>query len=682
MKKSLWIAPAENIGRLRGYLLFGGVYPRLKVFQICVHPDYRLSGTARELIVTLKDFGEKWGYQTITARVASELKANNFWQKSGFHVIRTTPGRGKRRSINVYVLELDVPSLFHTGREPVSSSYDAPSLIGRSIRPLLETPSYVIDLNVFFDVVRKRGHDEAASILSSALKNEIHLFITSEFVNELKRHSIDHTNDPVLEFARRLPTLPKPPSEILNHLIGTLEVGLSKGTPKTGKRLVNDESDLIHLASCIHHRAYGFVTRDSTILRRATDFHIKHGLRIVSPMDLSDSLEDTNMNNPAKSITTGEREISVSDLDDQDRTKVERFLHDLRVDPDDMASWFTSRTAQSSSIRLVMRSTQKIIGVGVWSARPAGGRETVVRLYVDEDHPDSSRAIDYFLQYSMNLGEADRLCRLDLKIGRSQIKTRETALKRGFFARHKQGEGDYRVLSKLSFKGMVTPDNWSQFKRDFMAQTNLELPEQMLEYKDLSNMDIVLSSKEPLRQARISLSDFETLISPGILTCPGRDAVLVPIEERYANELLPQTQRLGSLFPNREAAFRLERAYFSGGGKKRLPPPGAIVVFYVSRTRKEAVAAGRVTFSDALTTTQVELNLRRQGVLRKEEIGEKANKKGEVAVFTFDNLIPFSRSIGFKDLRRMGCVGDANLVTIQPLSSESLRRIVDRASAG
>lgn len=178
IKRHLWIAPADNIGQIRGYLLFGGAYPRLRVFQICVHPDHRLSGAARELIAALKDFGEKFNYQTITARVASELEANNFWQKSGFHIIRTIPGEGNRRSINVYALELDVPSLFHSAQRSISSSYDASSLMGRSIRPLLETPSYVIDLNVFFDVVKKRNHDdEAASIISSALKNEIRLFV-------------------------------------------------------------------------------------------------------------------------------------------------------------------------------------------------------------------------------------------------------------------------------------------------------------------------------------------------------------------------------------------------------------------------------------------------------------------------------------------------------------------------
>ena len=48
-------------------------------------------------------------------------------------------------------------------------------------------------------------------------------------------------------------------------------------------------------------------------------------------------------------------------------------------------------------------------------------------------------------------------------------------------------------------------------------------------------------------------------------------------------------------------------------------------------------------------------------------------------MFTFDNLVSFPRSIVFQELKRMGCIGKANLVTMQKISHESLRRIIDRA---
>ena len=681
MKGSLWVALDGNTGNLQGYLLFGGVYPHLKIFQICIHTDYRSFGTGQRLLESVKRYGEDHGYQTISAKVASELEANRFWQKSGFQIVRQVPARTLGRTINVYVFELDVPSLLHTGRGRDSSARPSP-LLGQSIRPLLETPSYVSDLNVFFDVVRNRDDGEADHIFSAALNNRIRLFVTSEFVRELERRSRDKDDDPVLAFAKNLPTLPSPEPENLNPIIEELRIILSQGISKTGKRLVNDESDLIHLASCIHHQAYGFVTRDSAILKRATELHVKYGLRILSPIDLRESLEVENIEPSPIRVSTGEGEISVSAINDGERSNVERFLNDFGTGSYDIARFFTPITIQNPPIRLMIRSATDIIGIGSWSARPGAGREAMVSLYVDENHPDSNRAIDYILEYSMNLGDEGELSRSDFKIGRGQISAREIALKRGFSLQGGQGGDNYSVLSKVSFKGVVTKDNWPGFKRDFAEKVGIELPDRIPGYGELMNTGFVLDSGEsPLRNT-LSFFDFETAISPGMVICPGRDAVMAPIEEKYASELLPPTQRQGSLLPGKEAVFRLERAYFSGAPKGNLPSRGTIVVFYISRTRREAVAAARVTFSGTLTKTQAVLNLGRQGVLTEDEIRQKGNTKGEVSVFTFDNLVSFPRSIDYRELKQMGCIGKANLVTMQKLSPESLRRIIDRAFAG
>ena len=678
MKESLWIALDGTTGSFQGYLLFGGTYPQLKIFQICIHPDYRSSGTATKLIESLKKYGEDHDYQTISARVASELEANRLWQKSGFQIVRQVPARTRGRTINVYIFELDVPSLLHTSRSRDSSARPSP-LLGQSIRPLLETPSYVSDLNVFFDVVRNRDDGEAAHIFSAALNNQIRLFVTSEFARELERRSGDKDDDPVLEFAKKLPTLPSPKPENINPLIEKLRIILSQGTPKTGKRMVNDESDLIHLASCIHHQAYGFVTRDSAILKCATELHVQYGLRILSPIDLRESLEVENIEPSSFRVDMEESEISVSAINHGERSNVERFLNESGIGSDDIAQFFTPGTIQNPPIRLVIRSATKIIGVSSWSARPGAGKEAIVSLYVDENHPDSNRAIDYILEYSTNLGDEGELSRFDLKIGRRQIGTREIALKRGFSLQSRQGGDNYSVLSKVSFKGMVTKNNWPGFKRDFTEKTDIELPDRMPGYGELMNTGFVLNSKEDLLRKTISFFDFETAISPGMVVCPGRDAVMVPIKEQYANELLPPTQRQGSLLPSKEAILRLERAYFSKAPKGKLPSRGAIVIFYISQTRKEAVAAARVTFADPLTTTQAVLNLHRQGVLAEEEIHRMSNRKGEVSVFTFDNLILFPGNVSFQKLKQMGCIGEANLVTMQRLSHESLHRIIDQA---
>ena len=267
MKGGLWIAVDQTKRDLKGYLLFGGTYPHLKVVQIHVLHQFRSVGLARTFIEELRRYGEEKNYLTISARVATELEANRFWQGIGFRIVRQVPGGKKSgRTLNVYLFELDTPSLFRDFQSDATTPAEGVRQIAYPSRPILQTPSYVIDLNVFFDVVRNRDTSESARILSSAFDNEIKLHVTSEFVRELERHSQDFENDPVLEFANGLPALPELSPDTLEPLTEEIRNILAPNTTKSGEESQNAESDRIHLASCIHHRAYGFVTRDAAIL--------------------------------------------------------------------------------------------------------------------------------------------------------------------------------------------------------------------------------------------------------------------------------------------------------------------------------------------------------------------------------------------------------------------------------
>ena len=157
--------------------------PTSRVFQVHVLPESRSTGVARRLIGALRKYGEDTSWLTIRARVASELEANKFWQGMGFRIVRQLSST-THRTINLYEIELDVPSLFGRRQFPRTSSGDDSSQIAYA-RPLLPTPSYVIDLNVFFDAVRQRDKGESAFILSTALSGEIRVLVTPEFRKEL-----------------------------------------------------------------------------------------------------------------------------------------------------------------------------------------------------------------------------------------------------------------------------------------------------------------------------------------------------------------------------------------------------------------------------------------------------------------------------------------------------------------
>ena len=676
IRGNLWVAVDTVSRAFRGYLHFGGRHPRMKVFQICVVPEHRSSGTARRIISKFLRYSQDLGYLNITARVLSTLAANRFWQQQGFHIVRQEPGKRSESTINLYSKELDGPSLFANDRRSQSSVERATIRIDPG-RPLLPTPSYVIDLNVFFDVVRSRDTGQAAQILCSALSHEIRLFVTTEFVQELERASQNQSNDPVLSFARNLPTLPRIEPNRLEQIVTDLRELLVSAPPGPRKWSTSDKADHTHIASSIHHRAFGFITSDSAVLRASEAIHKKYGLRVVSPSDVVDSLgtEDSSIHVPM-SITAETREIRVSDIHEGNHDSVLRFLSRRGNDAYDGALLLGEDPGHSGPRSIVVSCSEQIVGVGLWSATAGSGRHAILNLLIDEDQPDADRAIDHVLWAAGRTGDRRRLWRCTLRIPRDQLRTRETALKRGFHPLKNRDVGEGVELVRVSTTGVVVSEDWRQIARDFLDETSLRLPDAMPSYQELINTGIVLGRGSDRGSWTMSLFDFETFISPGALIAPHRGAVIVPIKETYAAELLPETARQPSLVSQYDAAFRLERAYFLRAGRHTLLPRGMLVVFYVSRKRSQAVALARVTFAETLTKTQAVLNLSRQGVLTEAEIQQRANDRNEITVFTFDNVLKFPKGIDFTKLKQMGCVSGANLVTAQEISDEALECIV------
>ena len=114
----IWIATCGAEEKFAGYLVFGGSYPTLKVFQILVLTEYRGKGIGRSLIEKLVHFGEQKGYLTIKVRVAVDLSANQFWSRLGFETVRRIQRSPGKRDLNIRVKHLGClasAKMGHTG---------------------------------------------------------------------------------------------------------------------------------------------------------------------------------------------------------------------------------------------------------------------------------------------------------------------------------------------------------------------------------------------------------------------------------------------------------------------------------------------------------------------------------------------------------------------------------------
>jgi GNAT superfamily N-acetyltransferase len=198
--------------RYAGHILFGATYPHAKVFQVYVTDADRGTGLGRQLVQTLLHYLEERQYLSVSAKVASDLSANAFWAALKFEVVATRSGGATRgRIINVRTRQFNTPALFGY-RRPVTGNPLTDPL------PNLTTV-FAFDLNVFFDVVRRRSRSEyGAAVMAAAFNNIVRLMVTEEFKNELRRTGTTGP-DPILEFASQLPTLPAPPNGVSNTVL-------------------------------------------------------------------------------------------------------------------------------------------------------------------------------------------------------------------------------------------------------------------------------------------------------------------------------------------------------------------------------------------------------------------------------------------------------------------------------
>jgi GNAT superfamily N-acetyltransferase/predicted nucleic acid-binding protein len=323
----LWVAINANSGELLGYLLWGGRYPMLKVFHLYVAQQNRKQGIGAKLLSSLEAFAEKKNYLTISARVAADLTANKFWDHSGFPIIsQEAGGQTSKRTINIRYKELDTPSLMKMmSHEMVTPGKDLQSLKLRP-RPILSKQTYVLDLNVSFDVVKKRLHRTEASHIISGLNHEIRVYVTPEFTAELNKHSKTDNSDPILEFAQQLPTLPEINQNEVDRLIKKLKAIVFPDQPNAEVPGSRSRSDLAHLAYCIHHRVTGFITRDKAILSVNAQLQEEYLLEVLSAADLMQSGKRTKKNQGRLSANLDNENFSIGPAKEKQRDEIEQFL--------------------------------------------------------------------------------------------------------------------------------------------------------------------------------------------------------------------------------------------------------------------------------------------------------------------------------------------------------------------
>lgn len=655
-KGQLWIA-VNGSNELKGYLIFGGTMPTLKVYQIYVCPSVEGRGVGKLLINGLKEYARVMHYHSISARVAADLPANNFWEAVGFPIYQQVKGgKTTKRIINIRGFSLENNDLL-AGLTPEKSGV-------KPIGPVLKRPVYAIDLNLLFAIYKAReGFEKVIKIMQIGFQGGFSICVTPEFKKELERQADRFSDDPVMRLASVFPEVTTDAD--IKKIAETLRGIVFPFRESTRKSAENDESDLRHLAYCISAGIGGFITREKALLRTCNTIKDKYGVLILSPDELVfDDGESLDIETPLNTDFT----FSTCSVTEEIRL----FLNGFNV-PQVIADLINvdSPIKKASSV-YEARLDGNLFGVYFFNKPTKGTNNALAALYIDENCPQSVAAIDHFLETALRYNSGFTY-RLDLYIGKGQDITEVTLRKKGFF---KIGDNFVKIITRQ----FLDAKNWSRFAKDLKALCGFSISEKLPSNKELINTGICIADSNN-RVETFSWFDFESVIGPRFILNSERDCMLVPIQESYANGLIGNVKRQQSLLSSHDKALLLEKAYFRSTLKASLFRKGGIVAFYVSGSKsiQEIIGFARITYSDVISIDEATVKVDRQGVLSRDQLLEIADKNGKLHVFTFDNFLEFDRRLPFQQAKELKLISNANLVAPERINLGKLKILIREA---
>jgi len=661
-----------------GHLLHGGVFPQARIFQIFTVPRFRRRGIGRRLVEAIVRRAESLQFMSVVAKVADDLVANRFWERLSFEVVRTKAGgRTTGRQINVRVRELDSPRLFGLATAPSQSSPLDLKLISRLFDM---SPIYVLDLNILYDLVKKRANvEDVGRIVRASFNNLVRLAVTEEFIKELERTSTPAPTDPILELALRLPRLQTPPSQRLSQIVTQLGTVLFSTEISAGTLRPQDQSDLVHLATAIHHEASGFVTGEKAILRARGALQSKYSLDVVGANEFADTVEPSD-----STETVGVQALSGGQIlqgclaQENDRPLIEAFLGRMKC-PQQVGQDAVRNDPGRPHRRMLVTLGGEIVAFGSWQVPSAVRPHVQAFVCVDEDHAAVTLAADFLLDSVSRESFSDYPTQLSLRLLTGHVTTRRIAIAHGFRASANESSNSSN-LQKIALGRGVTAKTWAWVGQQLKKGMGLELPDSIPSYHSIGQ---TIPIKGPTGQVvNVPLEELETLLSPAILFLPGRSGAIVPIRRVYAADLIGGAKQL-SLLASPEAVLLRERVYFSHPRTAGVLTKGIPIFFYESARKggsASVMAAARVVRTELVSKDGANQELLRRGVLDK-KILKNICLADTVVATTIDNIMIFRSPVGLERLRALGAIDGANLVTARPLRAEQVIKIVDEGMA-
>ncbi len=669
-KAQLFVALAPgNTGEIyAGHLLFDLRFPKAHVRQVYVAKTHRGQKIGSTLLTSLKKMLTERQFISIYARVAEDLEdANVFWESQEFYAQRVAVGGVSRnRMIVVRAHELDTPQLF------ASSGISASDPLGLDAVEGAGKPLYLLDLNVLFDMGPRRPRYELAmSVFKAERMQSCSLAISSEIETELKRTANDSKTDPMLSFATTLPTFSTPPDEVWTRLFPLLGATVFPERFASGSLSDNDRSDLMHLATVIHHGLQGLITSDGRILDRAPELRNHFGVDAISP-----ELFQVETDHTAGSVAhAGHRAemIEVQAASSEDTMAIRGLLATFDIDNAvQVNEWAATEAGSSACLRYVARCNGVLAG---YLVLPASIKGLEFRAYVAiaENQIGAHEVAQSLLRHIFSIVKQRDVGRIRLSCPQHQASLREVASTFGYVA----SPSIPNELQKIVTKGHLTARNWITGRDSLAKVGKVGLPEAAPAFRHIDQQIQVI--RPDGQQVLVPLFKLESLLSPMLLCLSGREGVMVPIRKQFEEHLFADSPQ-DTFLPRGKAQLAPLRHYLSDKRTLKNFSRGDLIFFYESTRYKGAgavIAVGRVLRAYLRNESAMQTDDLAPSVLDSNQLASIGVSKTKT-ITVFDNVLRLPKPVPLHALKSLQCGEAHQLITSQRLSSMQVQAILDK----
>ncbi len=160
---------------------------------------------------------------------------------------------------------------------------------------------------------------------------------------------------------------------------------------------MQDQSDLVHLATAIHNKASGFVTSEEAILRAREILQSKYSVDVIGASEFADTVETSDMEGTPEVRALSEGQVVQGrPVLENDSLEIESFLLRMRC-PQQLIQDVLRTDPGRPHRRIVVTCEGSVVAFGIWDVPSAVRLHVQTFLCVDEDQSAVGIAADFLL---------------------------------------------------------------------------------------------------------------------------------------------------------------------------------------------------------------------------------------------------------------------------------------------